>query len=307
MSKPHSLGRRDRREAAWFYLLASPWLIGFLFLTIGPILQSVFYSLTSWRVIDTPTWVGLANYEKIVTRDPHFWGVLGNTLFYGITSVPLSLAVSWLLAALLVLPFRGRELFRILIYLPSILPVLVVGLSFQVMLRPEEGVVNLLLKLLGVEGPDWLNSEIWSKPALVLMNLWRIGFTVILFITSMRAVPRELYESAELDGAPWHTQQLKITLPILSPIILYNLVVGLIGSLKVFTEVYVLTGGGPYYSSQMMVPYILENAFQRNKFGYANAMAWLLFVVVALLSFLVIRRSDAWVVYETEVAKKRKP
>lgn len=298
--------KHSATEARAFYLMAAPWLIGFILLVLGPMIQSFFYSLTSWRVIDEPQWLGLDNYIRILTKDSHFWAILGNTVFYAVLSVPLNLVLAFALAALLMIPFRGRSVFQVLVYIPSVVPVVVLALAFQFILRPEQGPMAIFLGLFGIVSPDWLNDALWSKPALVLLNIWRIGFTMVLFTASMRAIPKELYECAEMDGATWWTKEKLVTIPMLSPIILYNLVVGLVGSLKVFTEVYVLTGGGPYYSSQTIVPYIVENAFAKNRFGYASAMSWIFFVLVVILSYFTMKRSEMWVFYETEV-QKRKP
>ncbi len=294
-----------RREDLEGYAFISPWLIGFLVLTAGPMLVSVLISFTSWTMLSPPTWVGLKNYEAILHDDPlvpiSFW----NTAYYVLLSVPLGLLLSLGLAMLLDRRLRGMSVFRTLFFLPSITNMVAVSVLWIWIFNPEHGLINAALEQFGITGPLWLQSEEWSKPALVIMSLWGIGGTMIIFLAALQGIPDELYEAADLDGASSFRRFLHITLPMISPAMFFNLIIGVIGSFQVFTQAFVMTGGaqpgsegGPNNSTLFFVLYLYKKAFQEFRMGYASALAWILFVVILVFTLIQMKLSKRWVYYE---------
>lgn len=292
-----------RHEAKWFYILASPWIVGFLVLTLGPMLYSFFLSFTDWDLFTAPNWVGLRNYVQLITADRVFRKAVGNTIYFAAISVPLGMAISLAIAYLLNKPLRGMSLFRTLVYIPATVPVVASALLFQWLLAPDAGLVNRALAVVGIDGPAWLLDPNWVKPALILMSLWGVGSGITLLLAGMKGIPDSYYEAAALDGAS-NTQMFRhITIPMLTPVIFFNLIIGLIAALQVFTQIYIMTSGGPNNASLMIVPHLFDNAFRFYKMGYASAMAWILFAMIMALTLLVVRSSSAWVFYESEVRR----
>ena len=289
-----------RREALWFYLFASPWIIGFVVFLLGPMLASVYISLTDWDSFTPPRWVGLQNYTRLLTDDPVFWKALWNTFYYAAISVPLGLGIGLWLANLLNKQVRARKVFRTLIYLPTLVPLVATAMIFKMVLAPS-GPLNDVLGSAGIPGPSWLLESVWVKPALILLSVWGAGGATVLLLAAMKGIPRELYEAAEVDGAGPVRQFWSITVPQLTPIIFFNLVMGLIGAFQVFSQVYILTKGGPNNASQMMVPLLFDEAFSFYHLGYASAISWLLFAVILVFTLLAFRTARRWVFYETEV------
>lgn len=299
------LSPRRRREALWFYLFVSPWIVGFLVFQLGPMLSSLYFSLTDWDSFTPPEWVGLDNYKKLLTSDPVFWKSLWNTFYYAGLSVPLGLIIGLWLANLLNKQIRGRKIFRTLIYLPTLVPLVATAMIFKIVLAPS-GPLNKGLGLVGVEGPEWLQTETWIKPALVLLAVWAAGGATVLFLAAMKGIPRELYEAAEMDGAGPIRQFWSVTIPQLTPIIFFNLVMGLIAAFQMFSQTYIIAPvlggrGGPNYASETMVLYLFDNAFGFYHMGYASAISWLLFLVILGFTILAFRTARRWVFYETEV------
>ncbi len=298
-----------KKEALWFYLLVLPWLFGFVTLTLGPMIYSLFLSLTNWDLFTDPKFVGLDNYTKLFTKDDIFWKTVFNTLYYAFISVPLAMVFSLFIVYFLNRPIKGSAIYRTLYYIPATVPAVASALLFKWLLAPDAGMINRFLALFGIDGPAWLLEPAWVKPALILMSLWTVGASITLLMAGTKSIPSEFYEAAELDGASPSRQYFRITLPLLTPIIFFNLINGLIISLQIFTQIYIMTGsgganmGGPNNASMMIVPYLFNNAFRFYKMGYASAIAWILFVLVMLLTVLVFRSSSAWVYYETEVKK----
>lgn len=298
-----------KKEALWFYLLVMPWLFGFVALTLGPMIYSIFLSLTNWDLFTEPSFVGLDNYVRLFTRDTVFWKTVYNTLYYAFISVPLSMIFSLFIVYFLTRPIKGSALYRTLYYIPATVPAVASALLFKWLLAPDAGMINRFLAVFGIDGPAWLLDPVWVKPALILMSLWTVGASITLLMAGVKSVPSEFYEAAELDGASPMLMYFRITLPLLTPIIFFNLINGLIIALQIFTQIYIMTGsgganiGGPNNASMMIVPYLFNNAFRFYKMGYASAIAWILFVLVMLLTLVVFRSSSAWVYYETEVKK----
>lgn len=286
------------REGSWFYFFISPWLIGFTLLTLGPILFSIYMSFTDWDLFQSPHFNGLENYKNLLTDDPIFWKSVYNTFFYALISIPLGMAISLWIAYYLNKKLKGITFFRVLFYLPSVVPVVAGSLLFIHLLAPTQGLINQGLSLIGITGPAWLLDPHWVKPALILMSLWGVGGGVVLLLAGMKGVPPEMYEAAAIDGANNRQSFYNITFPMLTPVIFFNLVTGIIGALQTFAQVFIVTAGGPDNSSQMVVPYLFENAFQFYKMGYASAIAWVLFILIMLLTLVVFRSSALWVHYE---------
>ncbi len=290
-----------RREALWFYAFISPWLIGFLIFTLYPIIASAYFSLTIYDIVRAPRWTGLGNYAELV-HDKLFWQSLKVTFYYTFLAVPLTTVAALSLAQLLNqrVPFLG--VFRTVYYLPSIVTGVAVALLWQWILNPEFGLVNYLLyAVFRIHGPGWFYDKAWAIPSYVLMSLWGLGAPLIIYLAALQNVPTELYEAAELDGAgPWKRFR-HITIPMISPVILFNVIVGIIGSFQVFTQIYVITQGrgGPHYASLVYVLYLFQNAFRNFRMGYASAQAWILFWVIFGLTILALRVSRSHVYYES--------
>ena len=298
-----------KKETLWFYLLVFPWVFGFIVLTLGPMLYSFFLSLTNWDLFTSPKFLGWDNYVRLFTKDKIFWKTVFNTLYYAFISVPLGMLFSLFITYFLNRPIEGSAIYRTLYYIPATVPGVASALLFKWLLAPDAGMINRFLAIFGMDGPAWLLEPDWVKPALILMSLWTVGANITLLMAGMKSIPAEFYEAAELDGASPIAQYYRITLPLLTPVIFFNLINGLIGALQVFTQIYIMTGtgganmGGPNNASMMIVPYLFNNGFRFYKMGYASAIAWILFVLVMILTLLVFRSSSAWVYYESEVRK----
>ncbi|HOJ22684.1 MAG TPA: sugar ABC transporter permease [Armatimonadota bacterium] len=278
----------------------SPWLLGFLIFTAGPMLTSLYLSFCKYD-LHTLTWVGTKNYEVLLTRDAGglFWKSLTNTALYVLFSVPLGLTGSLLVAMLLNQKVKGIALFRTLFYLPSLVPAVASALIWQWVFHPDAGLLNYGLSKVGVDGPDWLQDPKTALSSLIIMSLWGIGGgRMIIFLAGLQGISDELYEASSLDGAgAWH-QFRHVTLPMLSPTIFFNLVLGIIGSFQVFTSAYVMTGGGPNNATLMYVLYLYRNAFVYFKLGKASAMAWILFVILLVFTIIQFKSASKWVYYE---------
>lgn len=286
------------RPAFWGWFCISPWLLGFLIFTAGPMLVSLYISFCKYDLHEMH-WVGAKNYEVLLTKDPLFWKSLGNTAIYTLFSVPLGLTGSLLIALLLNQKVRGIHIFRTLFYLPSLVPAVASALVWAWIFHPDAGILNSALSFFGIKGPAWLQDPQTALSSLIIMSLWGIGGgRMIIFLAGLQGISSELYEAAELDGARgfkvfWH-----ITLPMLSPTILFNMVLGIIGSFQVFTSAYVLTGGGPNNATLMYVLYLYNNAFRYFKLGKASAMAWILFAILLVFTVIQFKNASKWVHYE---------
>jgi multiple sugar transport system permease protein len=296
------LGRREALEA---YLYLSPWLVGLVVFLIGPIIASIYLSLTQYDILAPPRWVGLANYRHALFEDDLFWRAVYNTVYYAALFVPLNIAGSLATALLLNQPVRGQAVFRTLFFVPSITPAVAATLLWMWILNPQFGPLNALLDAVGIPGPPWLSSSTWAKPSIVLMSLWAAvgGGTMIIFLAGLQSIPLELYEAAEIDGSgEWHKFR-HVTLPMLSPSIFFNLVIGLIAACHVFTPAYVATEGGPNYATMFYVLYLFNNAFRFLYMGYAATLAWLFVAMVLVLVVLQFRFAARWVYYEGAVER----
>jgi len=293
-------GSLARREALTFYLLISPWLIGFLLFVLGPMIASLGISFTRWDLLSPAKFIGLDNYQKMFTRDPLFWQSLKVTAVYTAVYVPMELAGGLVLALLMNQKLKGIGLFRTLYYLPSVLP----GVAFVVLwmwiLHPDVGLLNTLLSYVGIQGPRWLANPHWALTALLMMSVWGLGRAMVIYLASLQGLPEHLYEAAAIDGANAWQSFWKITLPLLTPTIFFNLVLSIISTFQTFTSAFVATNGGPLDSTLFYVLYLFRQAFQYFNMGYASALAWVLFVIILVLTLLIVRSSSRWVFYEGE-------
>lgn len=286
-----------RRKNLVGYLFAAPWLIGLPLFILGPIIATFYLSFTSYDMINPPRWIGLINYRILFTLDPGFWKALGNTFYYMFGSVFLKVFIGLIFAVLLSRAMRGMRIFRTIYFLPVVLPAVPVMFLWMMMFNPRSGLINQFLGLFGIDGPLWLNSPVWSKPSLILMSLWGIGGIIVIFLAGLQDIPEYLYEAADLDGASRLQKFWKITVPLLSPVIFFNVVTGLIAASQVFTEAYIMTGGGPLESTTFVNLKIYLLAFKDVKMGYASAMAWVMFLILVPMTLLLFKVSKRWMNY----------
>ena len=291
----------QRRENILGYLYVSPWILGCIIFIIGPMIASLVLSFANYRVITPPNWLGFRNYEYAMVEDDLFWSSLRRTFYYMLVFVPLGIAGSLLLAVLLNQRVRGETIFRTFFYLPTLTPSVAAAVLWVWILNPEVGLVNHMLSLVGIDGPPWFGSTRWAMPAIILVTLWTSvgGGRMIVFLAGLQGVPEELYEAAEIDGANSARKFVHITLPMISPTILFNAILGVISALQVFTTAFITTQGGPGRATWFYALHIYTTAFQHFDLGYACALAWLLFIILLFFTFIQLRLSEKWVFYAT--------
>ncbi|MDQ4099249.1 MAG: sugar ABC transporter permease [Chloroflexota bacterium] len=296
---PKRMSPLRRRDAINGYLAILPWFLGFLIFTAGPMVYSAWLTFNSWELITPPRWVGLANYRYLL-EDQLFRTAMWNTFIYTVISVPLQLLVALGVALLLNLNIRGTNIYRSLIFLPSQTPAVATAMLWFFIFSPTQGLANAGLGLFGIPPQRWLWDVNLVKPALIAIAVWAFGGAMIIFLAGLQDIPQSLYEAADLDGAtPW-SKLLNITVPLLTPTIFFNLVIGLIGAFQVFTPVYLMTGGGPGTSSVMMGLLIYRHGFEEFNMGYASLLAWVLFLIVLALTIIQFSLARRWVYYEGE-------
>ena len=291
---------KEKRAICQGLLFISPWLIGVIGFTLIPLLLAFGISLTDYNFLTEPKFVGLENYITMFTKDPLIWKSLGITLLYAVISVPLQLAFGFLLANLLNQKLRGILVFRTLFYAPCLVAVVSSTLLWKQMLETEFGIINYLLGLIGIDKVSWLGQTGTIIASVVFISLWQSGKMIIINLAGLQAIPTVYYEAADLDGCTRWRQAFYITLPLMSPTIFMNLLIGLIGAFKTFTQIKILTDGGPDNASLVYMLYIYKTAFTNYKLGYANAMSILLFAIVGILTVFVFRTSNKWVHYGSE-------
>lgn len=293
-----------RKEALFGYIAISPWLIGFVALTLGPILASLVLTVYKYDIISPPQYVGLANFQT-AWADPLFWHSLKITAIYTVLAVPLNIVGSVTVALLMNFKLRGIRLFRTVYYLPTVISGVAVALLWYWIFSGDYGILNMLLRGVGIQGPDWLNDENWVLYAFVLMTLWGVGGNMPIYLAGLQGVPTQLYEAAELDGANSWQRFWRVTLPMISPVIFFNLIMGMIGTFQVFTQAYVMTNGGPRNATLFYALYLYQNAFQYMRMGYASVLAWVFFIIIFILTLVMLRSSEAWVYYEATVKGRK--
>jgi multiple sugar transport system permease protein len=289
-----------RQEAIDGYLFLAPWLIGFVLWVAGPMLASAGLALMRWDLFSSPVWVGGANFQQLL-RNPLVKVALWNTAYYSFLSVPLNLCLALTTALLLNQRIRFQAWFRTFFYLPSVMPAVANAVLWLWILNPDVGLANSLLRWLGLPPLQWLWHPATSKPSFILMGLWGTGNTMVIFLAGLQGIPQSLYEAAEMDGANWWRRFRAVTLPMLSPAILFNLVMGIIGSFQVFTGAFLMTNGGPQNSTLFAVLYLYRVGFEQFNMGFASALAWLVFVIILVFTLVQLRLSEAWVYYEGAV------
>lgn len=285
------------REAIHCYVFMLPAILGILFFWLGPMVASFGLSFSSYDMLSPPSWIGLENYRDLA-NDQLFRHSLRVTAVYAVVSVPLVLVTALALAVLLNQPFRGITFFRSVYYLPAVMSGVAVATLWRWIFQPEFGMVNALLDKIGIRGPGWLIDPNWAMPALIITSLWTAGSSMLIFLAGLQGIPEDLYEAAEIDGAGRWRRFFTITVPLISHVTFFNLVLGIIGALQVFTEPFVMTEGGPNNALLLLSLYLYRNAFEFLKMGYASAIAWVLFLIVMALTLIVFRSAPFWVHYE---------
>jgi multiple sugar transport system permease protein len=288
-----------RREALTFYLCISPWLIGVTVFVIGPMIASLFLSFTDWDLFSAPVFSGARNYQQLA-QDPLIWQSLKVTITYTALYVPTELIGGLLLAILMNQQIRGIRFFRAVFYLPSVLSGVAYVIVWMWLLHPQAGLINTVLRWFGIEGPRWLLDPRTALIALWMMSVWGLGRTAVIYLAGLQSIPRELIEAAAIDGATRLQIFRRVTVPLLSPTIFFNLVLSIIATFQTFTSAFVATGGtgSPLDSTLFFVMYLYRQAFVMNNMGYASAMAWVLFLIILLLTLLIVRSARRWVYYE---------
>ncbi len=287
-----------RREARTGYVFAMPWFVGFGVFLAYPIVASLYFSFTEYSVLKPPVWVGGSNYSALF-GDEVFWKSLFNTLVFAALYIPIGTLIALGLALLLNTKVRFMSVFRTAFFVPSLVPAVSMAVLWIWLFNGEYGLINSFLSVVGVKGPNWLGDVLWSKPAIVFMSAWGVGNAMVIYLAGLQEVPASLYEAADIDGAtPWR-KTVGVTLPLVSPVILFNVVMGIIGSLQIFAQPYIISDtGSPARSIYFYSMYLFDNAFIYHKMGYASAMAWIMFIIILGLTMLALRWSNRFVHYD---------
>ncbi len=291
----------EQKEGLQGYIFISPWLFGLVTFMAGPLLFSLFASFTNYNITSRMDFIGLDNYIRMFTNDSLFWVSLGNTLYFVAFSVPLTTIGAVLISVLMNQKVPGMRIFRTIYYLPAVLSGVGVYLLWMQLLSPNTGLINTILSWVGIQGPAWLFDPNWTKPAIIFMSLWKVGGSMLLYLASMQGVPQSLYEAAEMDGANPFRRFWHITLPMITPIIFFDVVTSTIGGFQVFQEAYVMTesgDGGPANSLVFFNLHMWNKAFEVFDMGYAMGMSWVLFVIIFILTFINLKLAPRWVHYE---------
>jgi multiple sugar transport system permease protein len=290
-----------RNLEGWAF--ASPWILGFVLFTLGPMLASAVIAFMKWDLLTPPSFVGLENFRQALWRDPLVWHSLKVTTIYAAIAVPLNVVLGLGLALMLNSGIRGLRIYRTAYFLPSVLSGVAVALLWRWVFENQFGLANTLLSTFGLRGPNWLGDGTWALGSLIIMNIWSVGGGMIIYLAGLQGIPTEFYEAAEVDGANWWRRLWSITLPLVTPALFFQLVIGVIQALQVFTQPYIMTGGGPYNSTLFFVLYLYQNAFQFFQMGYASTLAWILFLYILVLTVLIFRSGNFWVHYEGQSRK----
>ncbi len=292
----------EANQAMWGYIFLLPWLIGLLVFWLGPILASAAFALLEYDVLSPPKFVGLAHFQRAFTGDKQFWPSLQRTFTYSIVVVPIGVTGSLLLAMLLNQKLKATNVFRTLFFLPHLTPAVALAVLWIWLFHPSIGPINVALEAIGIDGPGWLTSKQWALPALIIISLWAGlgGNTMLIFLAGLQNVPQELLEASEIDGAGRWAKFRHVTLPMISPTILFNLILGVIGALKVFTLAFVATEGGPSYATWFYALHIYNQAFKYFRMGYGAALAWIFVIILLAFTYFQLVLSRKWVYYAGE-------
>lgn len=299
-SAKRRLTKLEQKEALEFYLFIAPWIFGFLVFFLYPLGSSFYYSFTRYEIGGTPFWIGFENYIRMFS-DPRYLNAIAVTLKFALVSVPGITILALALALILSQKLRGINFFRSVYFMPSVMPMVAVSLTWFYVLRPESGPLAGLLAFFGIEGPRWLGESRWALIALIIINIW-LGFggQMVIFLAGIKGIPQELYEVAEIDGANGWNKLWSVTIPLLTPTIFLNLVLGIIGAMQIFDVPWVMTRGGPEDSTRTYMIHLYNRGWVEIQMGSASAMGWILFLIIMAITLLVIRSSAAWVYYEGE-------
>ena len=293
-----------KKEAIAGYLFIMPWIIGFLALRLGPMLTSLVLSFTDYTILSPPKWIGIGNFVKMFTDDPSFWSAMQVTFSYALFSVPIGIFLSLMIALLLNQKVPGTAIWRTIYYLPSVVSGVAVAMLWAWIFHSQFGLINVGLHAIGIQGPAWLGDPSWALPALIIMSFWGIGGGMVINLAGLQGIPTELYEAASIDGANSWRRFLNVTLPMLSPVLFFNLIMGVIDAFQYFTNAYVMTNGGPGRATLFYNLFLYQNAFRYYKMGYASALAWVMFLIILLFTLFIFKSSPYWVYYEGLTKKK---
>jgi multiple sugar transport system permease protein len=294
------LSAQERRGLLRGLLFVSPWIIGFLLFTVYPLVSSFYYGMTRYDLIRDPVFLGLNNYIKLFTDDPHFWGVMYNSLYYVGIGVPLGIGSAFLVACLLNTKLVARSFFRGIIYVPSIVPAVCSAMVWYFLLNIQYGAINSILQTFGLPAIPFISSPTLAKPSMIMVSAWAQGAAVVIFLASLQDVPRSLYEAATVDGANAWQRFWNVTIPMTTPIILFNMLMGFIGGFQEFTIPWLLTQGGPMDSTEFYTVHLYRNAFMQLRMGKASAMGWILLMIIVVFTVILFRTSARWVYYGGE-------
>ena len=287
-----------RNEALWGFLFATPAIVGFLIWVAGPMILAAYFSVTDWMIVSAPHYVGLKNYRTMFFEDAFFWKPLSATAYYSFVGVPVTLVAAFVVAVMLNQAVRLRVLYRAAFFLPSTVPIVASSMIWMWLYDPNFGLLNYLLGLVGLPGLRWVYSEAQVIPSFILMNVWAMGSTMVVFLAGLQSIPSHYYEAATVDGGNWYHKFRHITLPLSSTVILFNLIMLIIHSFQVFAQVYIMTEGGPNNRSLFYVFYLFREAFTNGRMGYASALAWVLTIIILILTAIVFKSSSFWVFYQ---------
>ncbi len=305
ISRSRAARSRELRQAAIGIAFASPWIVGLLVFFVYPIIMSFYYSFNDYSALQDPQWIGVKNYVDLFTIDDIFRVSMSNTAIYAAMVIPIGTVFAILLALLLNMKVKFLAYHRTIFYLPVLVPSVALALVWQWVLNPSFGVLNALLATVGIIGPGWYTDMAWAKPSYAIMSIWTIGNAVIIYLAGLQDVPQDLMDAASVDGANVFQRIRNVTLPMITPVIFFNVIMGLIGASQTFTEAYIITGGqgNPANAAMFYVMYLYRNAFVYFHMGLASAQAWILFIIILVMTLILVRTSNAWVYYGGEEKK----
>ena len=298
LQRERKLGATVLREEREMYVFIGPWLFGFVVFYAGPILASIVISFTKWPMLSSPTWLGFGNYVEIFGKDALFRKALFNTLYYVVFSIPLGILIALSMALLLNQDVHWMPLFRTMFYVPSLVTGVSVAVIWSWLLNPQFGIINHFLGKLGILGPNWLFDTKTAMPAMIVMSLWGAGGSMVIYLAGLQGIPKHLYEAAEIDGAGWWARFRHVTVPMITPTLFFNLIMGIIGAFQTFTQFFIMTNGGPANATITYVLYLYRSAFEYFRMGYACGLAWILFLIILAMTILQFWGARYWVYYE---------
>lgn len=298
MTETRRISPRRRREALEGFVGISPWLAGFIVLVAFPLASTIYHSFTRWTIMDRPVWIGIGNYRYMFLEDPLFWQSLKVTSLYVLMSLPVVIVCGLMLALLLNMKIRGMNAYRTIFYIPAVISGVSIAMLWTWLLQPEMGIVNSILEKVGIAGPKWFWDPDWALPSVASMSVWKVGGSAVIYLAGLQNIPPQVYEAATMDGAGRTASFFRITLPLLTPTLFFQLVIQMIEAFKVFTEAYIITKGGPLKATYFYLLYFYQEGFQNFNTGYASALILVIVAVIMALTVFVNSTSRRWVYYE---------